>query len=1215
VDRRSEAAWRDHGPAEMVSLAMKCFAQRAGLRVASAILCVLAMGCFCSGMCAQEKTIWEIGKFDASSAEFRSQGIDYSKKESDPVYRVGKSKDREDWLRFQPGPANGLAGGRAHPFTILFTLPEPQVGVYRLTVGILYETPRLSHLQLEINGHAGNFYFHPHLDYAAGDWEGTFVPQTSTDTKVIEIPAKWLRAGENRFVLTALDTPSSVENSLGDIALGHTGLIYDALKLTQSESENYSGARVSASVVPTIFFRAEQAELAEVVEAFVSFPLMPASGELTLLAGGKRITQSFTSSNHFGELRAEFNVPEWNGEESATLSIKAANVAEDFPVSLQAQKKWTVFIVPQEHLDVGFTDYPDKIAELHSQAVDGVLEVFKKRPEFRWTLDGSWVAEQYLAGRSPEKQREFLKSIRDGKITLPMQYANQHTGVASLEGLVRSLYPSAALAKRYALPIGAAHITDVPSYSWSYASVLHDAGVKYFAAASNSWRAPILLLGRWNEKSPFYWEGPDGGRVLMWYSRAYLQLSSMFGTPQRIEAVKDALPVFLQAYGRPEYTADATILFGSQLENTALNVEQADLVHNWQAIYTFPRLEYSSFAEAMSRIESQFHGKIPVFRGDFGPYWEDGFASGSFYTATHRQNQQRILTAEKFGAATSALDPVVRPNEMLLDSAWKNSMLFDEHTWTFVGATTQPDNLQTTGQMNQKGSETTAASEAITRSIHRSWAQLEYLLGPKEASIVVFNSVNWPRSGFVEVDVAEGSTLFDVTNDREVLAETISVGRSTALPGFGGGYRRVRFLAEDVPGLGYKLFAIRPVKSAAETVETLSAVAGDRVFESPFYRLTVDAERGSIRSLWDKELKRELVDEKSPYGFGAYVYVRGADDMPNNSLYRYGASLKPPVLTPVAASGGKFSSSRHTPYGTVITLTASAPETPLIRTEITLLDKEKRIELRYTVQKKSVLSKEAVYIAFPFAVQNPVFRYETQNGWVNPAKDELLGGSREWYAAGHWASVSGDGVSAAIIPRDAPLVTFGDIVHGNWPGNFEAKTSSIFSWLMSNYWGTNFAPQQGGEFTFRYDVLSASAFDAAQLTRTGWNTMTPLEADQAYGAFFPGALPASQGKILEIDNPNVALSTWKRSEDGQGTILRLVEFSGKEQTVRIRSPYLKIGEAWNCSLLEEKESSVDVSNSAINLTLHPFEIKTVRLQTTSLLALPADHSANSRSEK
>jgi len=66
------------------------------------------------------------------------------------------------------------------------------------------------------------------------------------------------------------------------------------------------------------------------------------------------------------------------------------------------------------------------------------------------------------------------------------------------------------------------------------------------------------------------------------------------------------------------------------------------------------------------------------------------------------------------------------------DSAWKNLLMFDEHTWTFVGATTQPDNLQTTGQMNLKGAETTAASEAITRSIHRSWRNWNICWGRKK---------------------------------------------------------------------------------------------------------------------------------------------------------------------------------------------------------------------------------------------------------------------------------------------------------------------------------------------------------------------------------------------------------------------------------------------------------------------------------------------------
>jgi alpha-mannosidase len=1180
---------------------------------------VLLLLLFAHSLCAirtaaQEKILWQIGKFDVSSAEFRSQGIDYANPKSDAVYRVGQSSDAEDWPRFQPGPANGLAGGRLHPFTILFTLPDKPAGLYRLTIAILYETPRLSHLRVDINGHTGSFYFQPKLNYAAGDWEGTFVPQTSVDTKVIELPATWLHQSENRLVLTALDSPDTVENSLGSIALGHTGVIYDALNLTQSPAERYAAGRITASVQPTIFYRSEESGLAEIVEARVSFSTIPKNGEASLSIGGKLIVQTFEASDDFGELLLEFPVPEWQGTLPAILQIKSSSSRKSFPIKLAPQKKWTVFIVPHEHLDIGFTDYPGKVAELHSQAVDAVLDLLPTHPEFRWTLDGSWVAEQYLKGRSPEKQEQFLQSIRDSKITLPMQYANQHTGVASLEGLIRSLYPSAALAKKYFLPLGAAHITDVPSYSWSYASILHDAGVKYFAAASNSWRAPVVLQGRWNEKSPFYWEGPDGGRVLMWYSRAYLQLSTMFATPQRLDAVKDALPVFLQAYSGADYIANAAIIFGSQLENTALNKDQADLVRNWQDRYAWPRLQYSNFAEAMSNIEQLFHGKLPVFRGDFGPYWEDGFASDSFHTALHRQNQQRILTAEKFGTIPAVLDQSLRPDESILAAAWKNTLLFDEHTWTYVGATTQPDNQQTIGQLALKRAETTNTREAITRSIHRSWAQLESFLGPKQASLVVFNSVNWQRSGFVEMDLPDGQALFDTVTNREVPPETLSVGRSTPLPGFGGGYRRVRFLAPDIPAMGYKLFALRLAKeftSASEKSE--KAAQSDTTFESPYYRVTLDPSSGGIASIWDKQLNRELVDTKSPYRFGAYVYVTGADDMPNNSLYRFGAALRPPSLTPTAAAKGRIVSVQRAPYGTVIVLESSAPHTPSIHTRVTLLDSEKRIAFCYEIKKESVLSKEAVYIAFPFAVENPRFTYESQTGWIDPAKDELPGGSREWYAVNHWAAVSGAGISAAIIPRDAPLVTFGDIVRGTWPTEFRPKTPTIFSWLMSNYWGTNFAPAQGGDFTFRFDLVSAEKSDAAQLTRTGWEAMTPLESDMVNAAFTPGSLPETEGSFLQLDNPNVAVVTWKRAENDDGSILRLTELAGHDQRIRVSSPFFEVETARDSSALEEQGAALDVAEGQLEFTMRPFEIKTIFFTTKSNLDLPSSGASPVRS--
>jgi hypothetical protein len=656
--------------------------------------------------------------------------------------------------------------------------------------------------------------------------------------------------------------------------------------------------------------------------------------------------------------------------------------------------------------------------------------------------------------------------------------------------------------------------------------------------------------------------------------------------------------VFLQAYSRPEYKASAAIIFGTQLENTALSKEQATIAGEWNRQYAWPHLAFSTFQDAMAAIEKPFDGQIPVYRGDFGPYWEDGFGSDSFYTAVHRQNQQRILSAEKLSSIPALLNPDLRPDHDLLRRAWKNTLLYDEHTWTYVGATTQPEHEQTERQLQLKESRAGEAKNEIDESIHRNWAQLESFLGPKDSSIIVFNSLNWARSGPVTFDLQDGTGLFDISTGDRVPVETLAVGKSKPLPGFGGGYRRVRFLAKDVPAVGYKLYALRLEKQGEEAVRKLTGPT----FENQYYRVTVDADSGGLRSVWDKELGRELVDAASPFRFGAYVYVSGADDIPNNSLYRYGASLKPPVLTPTAAGHGQLVEAGETPFGTKIVLESSAPHTPKIRTEILLLSGERRIDFTYSIHKDYVLSKEAVYLAFPFATDKPAFAYETQNGWVDPARDELAGGSREWYTVQHWAAVRSGDWSAAIVPYDAPLVNFGDIVRGNWPTEFQPRSGTIFSWLMNNYWGTNFAPGQGGDFTFRYSLVSRRGFDPASLTRTGWQAMTSLESDQVGAALAPGILPVDRASLLEIDNPNVVLVTWKMAEDGQGTILRLEEVAGQPASTGITSEYFKIMQAWRCSGLEDNRSDIVTRGGRVEVSLRPFEVVTIRMMTQPQVA-------------
>ena len=264
-------------------------------------------------------------------------------------------------------------------------------------------------------------------------------------------------------------------------------------------------------------------------------------------------------------------------------------------MSLTAQRKWTVFVVPHTHLDIGFTDYQGKVAETQARVLSQADNLIHEHPDFRFSMDGSWNLQQLLETRPKEKRDEVLDLIRSGKMAMPAQYCNLLTGYASLETLYRSLYDSKEFARRYNLPFEYANITDVPTYTGAYPSVLASSGVKYWVAAANNDRAPIFSYDHWNEKSPFWWEGPDGKKVLFWYSRHYEQVQALFGLTPQLNAVRESLPIYLQAYSKPSYKPNAALLYGTQVENTDLVPATATFADDWNKQYAFPKLKLCYF--------------------------------------------------------------------------------------------------------------------------------------------------------------------------------------------------------------------------------------------------------------------------------------------------------------------------------------------------------------------------------------------------------------------------------------------------------------------------------------------------------------------------------------------------------------------------------------------------------------------------------------------
>ena len=467
-------------------------------------------------VCAQEKTLWQIGEFDQSSEEF---GVSFgfgslSSVRSDPVYRVGTSDPKRGWSGFQLGSSNGPAGDREHPFTVLFSLSGPPQGLYTLTAGILPYMPRRPNLRVDVNGKRGTFYLRPRLSYDLGNFPTAFIPQYSYERLTIEIPTTAFQQGENKLILTCVDDPPERDDSYGTVGIGDSGIFYDALRLSQDAAGKFLPAAIRATATPTIFYKQSSSGFTEVVEAIVSLNRRLPRAAARLDTAGWHQSVNLSAEPDFGEQLAVFDVPEWKGVIDARLQVSAGGTRA-FDVKLAAERKWTVYVVPHTHLDIGYTDYQGKVAEAQPRVLNQAAELVRQHPEFRFSMDASWNMEQLLDTRSKARQDEILDLIRRDNLMMPAQYCNLLTGYASLETLYRSLYFSKSLARSEGVPFEYANITDVPSYSGSYPSVLANSGLKYWVAAGNNWRAPFLIYGRWNEKSPFWWEGPDGKGALL----------------------------------------------------------------------------------------------------------------------------------------------------------------------------------------------------------------------------------------------------------------------------------------------------------------------------------------------------------------------------------------------------------------------------------------------------------------------------------------------------------------------------------------------------------------------------------------------------------------------------------------------------------------------------------------------------------------------------
>ena len=140
----------------------------------------------------------------------------------------------------------------------------------------------------------------------------------------------------------------------------------------------------------------------------------------------------------------------------------------------------------------------------------------------------------------------------------------------------------------------------------------------------------------------------------------------------------------------------------------------------------------------------QKHGKqIPEFSGDLTPYWEDGAGSTARETAMNRASADRLSQASTLYVMRNQRNY----SQAKFDEAWKNVLLYSEHTWGAWCSISKPDDAFTLDQWKVKGAFAVDA-ESQSRTL------LKQALPESQAStklIDVFNTTQWRRSDLASV--------------------------------------------------------------------------------------------------------------------------------------------------------------------------------------------------------------------------------------------------------------------------------------------------------------------------------------------------------------------------------------------------------------------------------------------------------------------------------
>ena len=797
----------------------------------------------------------------------------------------------------------------------------------------------------------------------------------------------------------------------------------------------------------------------------------------------------------------------------------------------------TVSAVGHTHIDVAWLWTIDQVRQKSCRSFATVLKLMEEYPNYHF-MSSQPKLYSFVKERHPEVYEKIRQRVKEGRWEPEGgMWVEADCNLTSGESLVRQfLFGKRFFKEEFGVDNKILWLPDVFGYSAAMPQILKKCGIDYFMTTKLAW----------NEfnKVPYdtmNWEGIDGSEVFthMITTLGVGQPETSFFTTYNGMLHPDAIMGGWDRYQNKDINNDILISYGYGDGGGGPTRRMLETSKRMEkGIKGVPKVRQAFartyFDELHEKVKDS--KRLPTWIGEL--YFE--FHRGTYTSMArnkrgNRKSEYAMMELELLSVLAENAGKAYPTEE--LNRMWEMILTNQFHD-ILPGSSIHEVYEQTKKEY----------AEIAETSAKLIGERMEALCGTKDESVTVWNTLGHRRNDVVETAaeaMTDGTTVYPVqqTKDGAIV------------------------YAENLPSKGYQV--LRPTSgAAAETPFAVTEAGEGYTLETPFYTIQIDA-NGEFTSLFDKENDREVL-QSGTTGNELRIY----EDKPlqysawNLDIFHTEKSWKVEGVR-------RMEWTENGPVRATLEIEREVMDT-VIRQQIHFYAKDRRIDFETYVDWK--FAEHVLKVHFPVDVHSDEATFDIQFGNVT----RKLHTNTSWDQArfevcGHkWADISEGSYGVSLM---------NDCKYG-----YSMKNRVMTQTLIKSGTEPNLTADQEEHF-FTYSLYPhAGTWREAGTEQEALNLNVPAKA-------VAGAAEKDRMEFLSVDKRDVVLETVKKAEDGDGVIVRLYEVENARTKVTLHCAEA-IASAEETDLLENPiEGALGVKENEIELTIKPYEIRTIRIRT------------------